>query len=344
MREPRTKWFALFLVTAVLAWVAWAGVGAGEGQSGVNPWSPYVLAPTALLTGAVAGTLLCRLSVRVLIGLTVAVTLLLFFGAMWSLAPGIDPLGYPNANAALAIQVIGMSGAVLAEAPVRFRPLLYTCSGLALATVVANSSRVGLAVAVPTLLTGLLAARIPRPSALLRWTLALLATAVTAAGSLAVLTVVRTGGAGWLRLIIARDPVRLRLWQDALSLWEASPRTGAGPGAFAATSPLAADPDTASAHSLLLQVGAETGWVGVWLLAASFLLGLAWLVTARTAAALPAIAAWVALAVHSLVDHLVEFLPVSLLAGVVLGLAGHLPYCSEEFDVAHREPPGPWLR
>ncbi len=75
-------------------------------------------------------------------------------------------------------------------------------------------------------------------------------------------------------LLTALDPARQTLWRDARSLWAAHPVTGAGPGSLADYSTLGADPDTAAAHSSVLQVGAETGWVGVILFSVLALAGL----------------------------------------------------------------------
>ena len=71
----------------------------------------------------------------------------------------------------------------------------------------------------------------------------------------------------------------------------------------------------------MLQVGSELGWVGVALFVALLLVGFGLALRRGRAAALVATAAWAALAVHSLIDHLYEFTAITVLAGVVLGWA-----------------------
>jgi O-antigen ligase len=121
-------------------------------------------------------------------------------------------------------------------------------------------------------------------------------------------------------------------------LWADHPIIGAGPGAFQEFTPLGRDTDTASAHSSVLQVGAETGWVGVALFALLALAGLLWAGRGVPAYAVVASAAWTALLVHSFVDHLLDFPAIVLTAGVVIGWAG-ASRGSEELDVPHGQRP-----
>src|SRR5699024_9285645 len=98
---------------------------------------------------------------------------------------------------------------------------------------------------------------------------------------------------------------------------------GPGPRSFTPSSELASGtPSLAAVHSLILQVGAELGAVGVVLLAALFLGGLLYAARGNRAVALIAITAWTALAVHSSIDHLEDFPIVGFMGGVILGWSG----------------------
>ncbi len=139
-------------------------------------------------------------------------------------------------------------------------------------------------------------------------------------------------------VVTALDPARQVLWSDALSLWSAHPLTGGGPGAFVEYSRLGGDTDTASAHSSILQVGAETGSIGVVLFALFLVAGLLWATRGAAPDAVVGVVAWIALVVHSFTDHLLEFAPIVIAAGLAVGWAGATR--SEELDVSEGEPPG----
>ena len=136
---------------------------------------------------------------------------------------------------------------------------------------------------------------------------------------------------------VAFDETRRRLWSDSLELWGRHPAIGAGPGSFKEFTPLGVDTDTQAAHSSVLQVGAETGLVGVFLFAALIAVGFAIAAQGTAPSALVAVAAWSALGVHSFVDHLLEFPLIVLAAGMVLGWAGARRL--EQLDVGERERP-----
>ena len=80
-----------------------------------------------------------------------------------------------------------------------------------------------------------------------------------------------------------------------------------------------------TAHSSLLQTGSELGAVGALLLV--LLLVTTTVVAARRggAGALIGVAAWTALGVHSMMDHLLEQAVLVLVAGIVVGWAGAAP-------------------
>lgn len=305
------------LAGAVLAWWAWTCVlhPGPEGLPGVL-LSPYAVAPLALLAGLLAGHGMgSRQALSGWVG--PALCVVLYLGVCWSIEPGKAPLGYANANAALAVQVLALCAICGPRTGAAGRWARTIAALGCVAVVIANDSRLGVPVAVGVLALSMLALWRPLRR---RWPVALAALGSVAGAAYGLWWLVTSPHRPrWSRLIA--DPTRWRLWQDALTLWERDPRRGSGPGSFARFSPLAADPDTASAHSLLMQVGAETGWLGLALLAAIWLSGLFLALSGPARVAVPAAAAWTALAGHALLDHLVDFPPVMVAAGIVLGCA-----------------------
>lgn len=127
----------------------------------------------------------------------------------------------------------------------------------------------------------------------------------------------------WLSQSDSLSSARHILWNDALSLWKQNPLVGSGHGTFTPSSELASTtPGLEATHSLVLQVLAELGIIGLVLLAAVFAGGL--LLATQTARDRGAItgAAWTFLAIHSTIDHLEDFHVVALTAGIVIGWAG----------------------
>jgi O-antigen ligase len=127
---------------------------------------------------------------------------------------------------------------------------------------------------------------------------------------------------------------RVALWHDAVDITVEHPLTGVGPGRFPQVSPTAmADADTQAAHSAVLEQAAETGLPGALLLVALMLWALI-----RTgpgdggsrgrdarAAAMVAVAAWLALALHTSVDYVADYPAVLAVAGLVTGLGTRQP-------------------
>jgi len=329
-------------VLLLVAWVVWAVIAAASVGRVLSPVSPYVVAPLALVAGALLGQRAAPYAAHRAMALTLlAIASYLLLTSLWTPGAGKGPLGYANANAALAVQVIGLCGLVMVRTSGRLRAAVGLGSVLALAAVAANASRAGLAVALPLLVVvGIMAWRPARS----RWSAVVVAAVglitVTAAAMTVTVLAHRAIWPAWA--VRAFDPTRQTMWRDALALWERHPVLGAGPGTFERVSTLGGDPDTAAAHSSALQIGAETGWVGVALFAAVVIAGLAWACRGTPEDAVIATAAWTALLVHSFADHLLDFGPVVLAAGLVLGWAGSRPNRSEELDVAEGE--GPVLR
>ncbi|MGH8900418.1 MAG: O-antigen ligase family protein, partial [Egibacteraceae bacterium] len=114
---------------------------------------------------------------------------------------------------------------------------------------------------------------------------------------------------------------RVVLWHEALSMLRARPLAGVGPGRFAELSPTALrDGDLRWAHHEFLELGAETGGVGLMLGVALA----AWVFIrlwhgerdAGTAVAALAIAALLS---HTTVDYVLHFPPVTLAAAALAG-------------------------
>ena len=323
-RLDRVDRAALGLLVAFFVWAAISAILQGHTMPG---GSPYFWAPVFMATGVAAGRWAAPRPWLPPAGILV-VSFCLWSTVTTGASAGSGPLGYANANAALGILLAAVAGLVsLGLTGVPRVVLILTALG-ALTMPALGSSKAGVAVSVLVAFAGLAMLLRRPPSA--AWPLALGPVILAAAAAIV------GWGASHPRLPhlaeAALDPARHQLWRDAYALWLQSPITGSGPGSFARFSPLAADPDTATAHSALLQVAAETGLIGIglWtlLIAAGFVLA----GRASRRAAWLAAAAWTALAVHSFADHLLEFPAVTFTAGVVLGLAGRVVPRSPEAD------------
>jgi hypothetical protein len=336
--EELVGWRELLGLLVLAAWVVWSTVVTVALDGTWAGWVPYALSPVVLVAGVAAGTGLARRSAST--GTATALLLLgggLVLGVLLTAEPGKEPTGYANANAAVAVQAVAMCGLALLVSPAHHRRSLGVALGLAALATALNRSAAGVALVVPVIIVTALAAwRRPSRRAWARVAVVLGSTT----GAAAAVVVVRSARDAPLPAWAVRlfDPVRKRLWHDASALWEARPLTGSGPGSFRGATALAADPDTLSAHSAVLQVGSETGWVGVAFLGLVGLGGLLWAARGRPAAAVVAVSAWTALLVHIQVDHLLEFGSVVFAAGLVVGWAGATGR-SEELDVAERQPP-----
>lgn len=197
--------------------------------------------------------------------------------------------------------------------------LLFGAAVAAVGVLAINDSQAGWLVALPVALVVLIAASTRWGP--WRWLTALLGVAAMAGAGAALLWLARLPE--WPGLATrALHPVRQQLWGEALGLWAQRPLTGGGAGSFAESNPLAMDPDTAPAHSSVLQVGAEFGFIGLGLFALLLLAGLTLALRGDRASGVIAATAWTALFVHSVMDHLYDFGLVCLAAGAVLGWAG----------------------
>ncbi|MDQ3958043.1 MAG: O-antigen ligase family protein, partial [Actinomycetota bacterium] len=118
------------------------------------------------------------------------------------------------------------------------------------------------------------------------------------------------------------DQRRADLWRDALSLMEAHPLAGVGPGRFDQTSPVAmSDRDTRWAHNGFLQQGAETGIVGLLLLLNIFFWAFVRLYKDEGRSALLGLgaASLAALAIHASVDYVFHFPAIPVATALLVG-------------------------
>lgn len=342
MRRALTSlgWPGLCGLALLVAWVTWSATVGLRLDQGFSLTSPYVVAPIVLVLGVAGGQALVGYAGDSRLHLALAVAgALLVLGVLLTSEPGKEPLGYANANAALAVQLVGLCGlALLATPPGRGRVLLAALA-FGVIAVALNRSAAGLAVVVPVVaVIGCVMWRRPTH----RWWAVVLGVPVAGTGAAVILRLAEGPTfPSWARGIF--DTVREQLWQDAVALWKQRPVTGSGPGSFRDATALSVDPDTSAAHSSVLQIGAETGWVGVAFFGAVAFTGLLWAARGRAPQAVVAAATWTALLVHSYADHLLEFAPVVFTAGLVLGWAAATcaweQVTSEQLDVPERERP-----
>ncbi len=309
-----------YALATVGLWAAWVfATSTWTGRFPPPSWTP-LLAPAVLLAGVVVGRLGRRWRDH-------PGTLVLLLFPLVALLPGVGlrmargplPLGYANANTAAATQVMALLAlAALDEREDRARRnLLWVGIVVAAWMVVHHGSLAGIATAVPVLGAILLMAS--RPARRSGWALVVALVSVVAASASLLWLAARPT---WPpRVLTAFDPVRKVMWEEALGLWARRPITGSGVGSYAEVNPYAHDTDTIAAHSSLLQTGAELGLVGVALLFGIVLAGAAVAHRGRAPLAVVALAAWTALWIHSLVDHLFDYPTVPFLSGAVLGWA-----------------------
>ena len=106
----------------LVLWIGYALTSAlwfGSGPRGV---APYVYAPLAVVIGAWAGHRLGRhVSPRVIALLLTLVALWMLLGVVLTAEPGKLPIGYANANAAMAVQLVALAGLAGAARPLLAR-------------------------------------------------------------------------------------------------------------------------------------------------------------------------------------------------------------------------------
>ncbi|AQP45785.1 O-antigen ligase family protein [Tessaracoccus flavus] len=300
-------------------WGTWVVASAISHESAFADALPYLTAPTFGALGVAAGRLLqtrgiprwfaaslLALSVYVLAGVTV-------------LGRASSPLGYANANAALAVQLSAVAAITALSVRGQARSWAIWAAALFAVAVPWTLSRAGLVLLIAYLVA--VAVATIGPAKRRPWVIPASALMVVAAGA----TVMHAARMSeWPPAYTqAFSSARRQLWSEALGLWAKHPVTGGGPGSFRAIGGLTLDSDTERVHMSVLQVGSELGIIGVILFATFVLLAFVQLVPAEPRSRLLGAAAVAALFIHTFVDHLLEFPAIPLAMGMVVGLASH---------------------
>lgn len=300
------------------AWLVWAVVTATINHSPQPLMSPYFVSPLTLAVGVTLGRRLACRGADLRVGfapLAASAYALLTVTVLGGAGGG--PLGYANANAALGVQLAALAALLALDARGLSRILLLVAAALSAVVVWPTHSDAATIALVP-----LLAAIVVALTIQVRrrwWSVTVGAVSVVAAAASVTVLAILPSWPGWFTAALSQT--RHALWRDALKLWAEHPVVGAGPGAFQRFSPLAKNPEHATAHMSLLQIGAETGLIGVLLFTALIGFGFAMAARGCPAATLVMSAALAALLIHSFVDHILEFWPIMLVVGISLGYA-----------------------
>lgn len=308
------------LLVALGAYLLWVAIALWRDDAAGSRSISYLFPPLTIAAGALLGRWCARGRDGLLVpaaASALALALLL-----------VIPI-YPNAAAMAGIQLVAVSGLLLAGAACgRGRPrsatarLILTVSVGALGVLLAARAQAASVLVVVVVVVVALAVRCgPRPSRR-----AVLMTGLGAVGA-AALAVVVLGSAPdwphWMEDAGSLSRARRDLWRDALALWREHWLLGGGPGSFFESSATArSEPHLYAAHSSLLQVASELGAGGVLLFGAVLATGAVFAVSGDQALGMIGVSAWSALAVHSMIDHLYELPIVCLLAGAVIGWSG----------------------
>jgi len=300
------------------AFAAWTVMSAAlQGADAVPQVAVLIAATSAYAIGRVLGNR-NPVAVAMVVALGVLTAAVASGSRTFASGPLDPPLGYANANGAL--YALGMAAAAIGATLAGRAWVQWLFGGL---TVVL----LGLTVVSGSQAATVLAAGILVVAVAARWLgrwLALLAPLVVV-GTIALTVIVGlTHGSSALPLVEqALTERRAVLWQEALEITAGNPIFGVGPGVFAETSPTAiADADARWAHSAYLQVGAETGILGVALLVALVLWVYGAVYRSRQDPRLVAIgaAAATAFAVHAAIDYIVHVPVLVIVAGLLTGL------------------------
>jgi O-antigen ligase len=317
MMRVRLEWYDAAGVALAAAFAAWT-VTCAVVRAG-NPW-PQV----ALLAAAVAAYVIGRTQGgRRPVFVPAAVVVSILVGtvasgpAALSGGPLAPPVGYGNANGALF--TLGVAAAcamaILAnKEPVRLGAgvLAIVLLGLAVFTL----SKTAAVLAAGILLIAVVAHRLGR------WVVFIAPLAVL--GMVGVTVILGLTHGSLPALLEELSERRTLLWREAMEIVADEPAFGVGPGMFAQTSPTALANDEARwAHSVYLQVAAETGVVGAALLGLLLLWLFAALYRSRQDIRLVVVgtAAVTAFAVHAAIDYIAHFPAVVLIAALLAGLA-----------------------
>jgi peptidoglycan/xylan/chitin deacetylase (PgdA/CDA1 family) len=317
----RTDRVGLALMAASAVWPLVVAVVA-EG----SPWAMaglFGLTASAFVLGRLSAMVTPVLAPGAVVALAAALLLTGPLDTIGSIqSSGI--LGYPNARSAFFIQAAVAALMVAVRARGRGRALA-AAAALAFAAVPFANRSTGAVLSAAVLAPAAVAAFLGRGSRIVMGAcIAAVAVAVVVTTVLAITYSPEADIPVVSRAVDALPERRVELWQDALSILREHPLTGVGPGRFVVASPLArTDADARWAHNGFLQVGAETGLVGLALLALLFAWGLVrlWSSPGDPRLALLGMVAIAALGVHATVDYILHFPIIPVTTAALVGTA-----------------------
>lgn len=323
-----------WLFACVGAWFLWVLASSLITGQHLSPWSPYLVPPVVLVLGSLVGIWLAQCwaqkkhAVPVVVALAISTYAVPIYAnataAVGALLLALAFIAYVEAKRSSApVVVLELKGVAVQRERPQERQVLSVGIG-AVGFLMCFGSQAVVALIVPLFFLSFLSSRTKR--GLPRWLVVGVGIFLAEMAAIAVLTLgLRDSWPSWLSAGDSLSSARHTLWSGALMLWRLNPIAGAGLGTFTESSDLASStPHLASAHSSVLQVGAELGSIGVLLLAAIFIAGLLFATRGPRTCGLIAGAAWTFLAIHSTIDHLEDFPVVALTAGVVLGWSGRV--------------------
>ena len=300
----------------LVGWLALAIMRAWQVGASLSQVGPYLYAPLVIVLGAWLGWRAGqRLDPQTVAKIVIVAVAYIALAALITNHPGRGAIGYANANAALAVQLIALAGLIARHHRTRWHGLAAVAIGVV--ALLANASQGGTATGL-IVLAAVVVALLHR-GAHRRWPPVVLSLGTCMLAVAVLMSLARRAiWPDWAVTALSR--LRHDMWNAAWAAFRRAETFGFGPGRYAEVNPWARDADTMSAHSLPLQVAAELGTVGLTLLTLIVLCGLAWAAIAHSPqAAWITIAAWTALSAHAFMDHLLEYWPIPLAAGLVLG-------------------------
>ncbi|MFW6034408.1 MAG: O-antigen ligase family protein [bacterium] len=316
IRLARPQVYELLGILLVAAFVAWTVVSAAvRGADPAPQLAVLAVATAAYLAGRARGR---ERPVFVAGAIVASILVVTVLSGPSAVSGGTsEPLGYANANGALftlGVAAAAIIAVVAHEEPVR-RP-----AGVLAVVLLALAATMSAAATVLSAAVMLVAFTVHRFG---RW--------VVLTGPVLVISAIATT----IVLAFTHDPRPLRalerglserrtiLWHEALEMISDNPVFGVGPGMFSEASPTALrEEDAAWAHSAYLQVGAETGVVGLLLFLALLLwaFGALYLSSQDLRLIVIAAAGMTAVAVHAAIDYLAHFPGVVAVAALLIGL------------------------
>lgn len=302
----------LVIATAALAlWVGVSGRFGADASLADTRGSMVVLALVA--ASYVGGWLLSDQAglVAPLMGTGIIATVMATGGLM-DTSPLAPPLGYANANAALAVAATALLLAGVNRCPPALATTFWVLASLTTVWTLFIGSAAGAVGCVLVLLAASLQARLSARRAAV--TAAILIASGIAVSALLSLVQPET-------VAKALSATRMRLWSEALTTIGEHPLFGLGPGSFVDQNVTGGDADTVSAHSLWWETGAELGIPGLLLALACTGLVLARLARSSSSTAVVGCALIAAFGLQASIDYVADF---TVLVAVVSLSAGLL--------------------